>query len=113
MIGSVVGDIGCGNGKYLNANPNCSFIGIDMYYSLSPPSLLSPLSSPSLFSLPPPLFLLLSLFTKRSETLIKICKEKGHHVIISDNLFLPFRSDSMVIITFYNVYTLLLMFPPS
>ena len=55
--GSLVLDVGCGNGKYLNVNPNIAIIGCD-----------------------------------RSEQLLRICKQRGNEVFLSDCLQLPLRN---------------------
>lgn len=55
--GSLVLDVGCGNGKYLGLNNNCFFIGCDV-----------------------------------SPSLIKICSDRGHEVLVADAVNLPYRS---------------------
>lgn len=55
--GTVLADIGCGNGKYLGANKGILSVGLD-----------------------------------RSEPLARICRERGHEVMVSDAVQVPFRS---------------------
>ena len=55
--GSLVLDAGCGNGKYLDLNRDCFFIGCDI-----------------------------------SPSLIKICSDRGHEVLVADAVNLPYRT---------------------
>ena len=54
--GSIVADVGCGNGKYLGVNKKLVMLGSD-----------------------------------RSVNLANICDERGHQVLVSDCLRLPYR----------------------
>lgn len=54
--GSIVADVGCGNGKYLGVNKKLVMLGSD-----------------------------------RSVNLVNICEERGHQVLVSDCLRLPYR----------------------
>ncbi|KAK8690543.1 hypothetical protein V6N13_074075 [Hibiscus sabdariffa] len=56
--GSLILDAGCGNGKYLDLNSSCYFIGCDI-----------------------------------SPSLIKICADKGHEVLVADAVNLPYRTN--------------------
>ncbi|XP_066910679.1 alkylated DNA repair protein alkB homolog 8-like isoform X2 [Clytia hemisphaerica] len=55
--GSIVADVGCGNGKYLGVNNQLMMMGSD-----------------------------------RSVNLASICEERGHQIMVSDCLTLPYRS---------------------
>lgn len=82
-MGSIVADIGCGNGKYLGCNPDIVAIGSDQYV-LGPQ--LSHHQS----------ILTLTTLYARSTKLIEICKSRGFESLVADGLHLPFRDQSCV-----------------